>query len=104
MARILRRSGDVPARSLWQRIKDVALLDVGVIARGGVGAGSLEQLEELLLAADFGVPVTLRLVEEVSRRAQRGEIRTEEEFHDALRGDVERALITGRSDVALRLA
>ena len=62
--RILRKSGDVPRRSLWQRIKDVALTDVAVIARGGVSAGSLERLEELLLEADFGVPTTLRLVAE----------------------------------------
>ena len=33
MARLLRKTGDVPARSLWQRIKDVALMDVAVIAR-----------------------------------------------------------------------
>ena len=75
--RILRKAGDVPKRSLWQRIKDVALMDVGVLARGGVSAGSLEQLEELLLEADFGVPVTLRLVAEVERlrQARRGEDR-----------------------------
>ena len=63
--RLLRKSGDVPKRSLWQRIKDVALMDVAVLARGGVSPGSLEQLEQLLLEADFGVPVTLRLVAEV---------------------------------------
>ena len=39
MVRLLRRKGDVPKRSLWQRIKDVALMDVAVLARGGVGAG-----------------------------------------------------------------
>ena len=53
--RLLRKSGDVPKRSLWQRIKDVALMDVAVLARGGVSAGSLEQLEQMLLEADFGV-------------------------------------------------
>ena len=76
--------GDVPKRSLWQRIKDVALMDVAVLARGGVSAGSLEQLEQLLLEADFGVPVTLRLVEEVERRAKRGQVKTQDEFHAAL--------------------
>src|SRR5438046_10101347 len=102
MARIVRRAGD-SSRSLWERLKDVALTDVSVLARGGVRAGSLEQLEELLLAADFGVPVTLRLVDEVSRRAQRGELRTEDEFRDALRASVEAALRAGRSDPDLRL-
>src|SRR5213592_2095174 len=69
--RILRKAGDVPKRSLWQKIKDVALTDVAVLARGGVSAGSLEKLEELLLESDFGVPTTLKLVAEVERRAQR---------------------------------
>lgn len=104
MARILRREGDVSKRSLWQKIKDVALLDVGVLVRGGVSAGNLEQLEELLLEADFGVPVTLRLVAEVEGRAAKGKAKTEDEFHDALREGVEKALRAGRSDPALVFA
>ena len=104
MSRIVRRAGDVPARGLWQRIKDVALMDVAVLARGGVKEGSLEHLEQLLLEADFGVPVTLRLVEAVARRAQRGEIRTDAEFADSLREGVEGALRAGNSDPALRFA
>lgn len=104
MARIMRREGDVSRRSLWQKIRDVALLDVGVLVRGGVNAGSLERLEELLLEADFGVPVTLRLVAEVEGRASRGQAKTETEFHDALREGVERALRAGKSDAALVFA
>src|SRR5437016_7168935 len=103
MSRIVRRAGDLPKRSLWDKIKDVALLDVAVIARGGVQAGSLERLEELLLEADFGVPVALRLVDDVSRRAQKGELRTEQEFLDGLRAGVEDALRSGNSDPALTL-
>jgi fused signal recognition particle receptor len=104
MARIMRREGDVSKRSLWQKIKDVALLDVGVLVRGGVNAGSLERLEELLLEADFGVPVTLRLVAEVEGRASRGQAKTESEFHDALREGVEHALRAGNSDATLAVA
>ena len=102
--RLLRKSGDVPKRTLWQRIKDVALMDVTVLARGGVAPGSLEQLEELLLEADFGVPVTLRLVEEVERRASRGLVRTQDEFHAALAEGIEAALSAGNSDPHLHLA
>src|SRR5678815_2863629 len=102
--RLLRKSGDVPKRSLWQKIKDIALMDVAVLARGGVTPGSLEELEQLLLEADFGVPVTLRLVEEVSRRAQRGEVKTEDQFHEALREGIEVALRSGNSDPALVMA
>ncbi len=96
--RLLRKSGDVPKRSLWQKIKDVALIDVAVLARGGVSPGSLEQLEQLLLEADFGVPVTLRLVAAVERRAQRGLVKSQGEFLQALCDGVEDALRAGRSD------
>ncbi len=102
--RILRKAGDVPKRSLWQRIKDVALTDVGVLARGGVSAGSLEELERLLLEADFGVPVTLRLVAEVERLAARGSVKTQEQFHEALARGIEASLRGGNSDPALRTA
>jgi fused signal recognition particle receptor len=104
MARILKKKTDTPTRSLWQKLKDVAMMDVAVIARGGVAPGSLERLEEILLEADFGVGPTLRLVEEVERQAQRGLIKTQEEFLNALRGGVESALRAGNSDPALRLA
>ncbi len=102
--RLLRKQGDVPKRSLWQKIKDVALMDVAVLARGGVSAGSLEQLEQLLLEADFGVPVTLRLVEEVERRAQRGQVKTEAEFKAALAEGIGEALRGGKSDPRLTMA
>ena len=98
---ILRKAGDVPRRSLWQRIKDVALADVTVIARGGIKAGSIENLEELLLEADFGVPVTLRLVDEIKRLATRGTIKTEAEFLAALRKSIADSLRSGNSDNAL---
>ncbi len=101
---LLRKAGDTPKRSLWQRIKDVALADVNVLARGGVKAGSVDSLEELLLEADFGVPVTLRLVEEVKRLALRGAIKTEAEFLAALRSNVAAALRSGQSDVALTMS
>ncbi len=102
--RLLRKTGDVPKRSLWERIKDVALTDVAVIARGGVSAGSLEQLEEMLLEADFGVPTTLRLVADVERAAQRGFVKTQDQFREALRQGIEAALRAGNSDAALRTA
>ena len=104
MSRIVRRAGDLPRRSLWQKIRDVALMDVAVIARGGVETGSLERLEELLLEADFGVPVSLRLVEEVARLAQRGAVHSEEEFLAVLCTGVEDALRSGNSDPALHFS
>ena len=101
MARLFRRDGDAPQKSLWQRIKEVATTDVGVILRGGVKEGSLEELEEVLLAADFGVPTTLQLVDKIGGYAQQGFIRTEREFQDALRRLVKAELREGNSDPAL---
>jgi fused signal recognition particle receptor len=90
--------------SLWQRLKDVALTDVRVIARGGVDAGSLARLEALLLEADFGVSVATRLVLDIERRAKRGEIRRHDDFERALREGVEAALRSGKSDPRLVFA
>lgn len=94
----MKRSGDVPARTLWSRIKEVALTDVGAIARAGTIQGSLETLEQVLLEADFGVAATMRLVAEVESRAKRGLIRTEEEFQAALSSAIEQSLRSGNSN------
>jgi fused signal recognition particle receptor len=101
--RILRRADDAPRRSLWERLRDIALFDVGVLVRGGVNAGSLERLEELLLDADFGVPVSVRLVGDVESAAKLGYVRTQDEFLDALRTGVEKSLRGGKSDPAVTL-
>ncbi|MEO6528207.1 MAG: signal recognition particle-docking protein FtsY [Gemmatimonadaceae bacterium] len=102
--RILKKTGDVPKRSLWERIKDVALTDVAVLARGGVAPGSLEKLEELLLEADIGVPTTLKLVAEVERLALRGEVKTQGQFLDALQKGIAGALRAGNSDARLMIS
>src|SRR5437868_14075735 len=96
--RIVRRAGDVPTRSLWTKIKDVALTDVGAIVRGGAIQGSLEKLEEVLLEADFGVPTTMRLVSEIEGQARRGFIKTQDQFLDALEKGIETSLRSGNSD------
>ena len=98
--RILRRAGDVPTRSLWTKIKDVALTDVTVLARGGAIQGSLENLEQILLEADFGVPTTMRLVAEIEGQARRGFIKTQEQFLRALESGIENSLRSGNSDPA----
>ena len=101
MARLFRR-GEEQA-SLWKRIKDIALTDVGVLVRG-LDEGSLEQLEEVLLASDFGVTATLKLVDEVERISRSGKIRTEQEFQDALEAQVRAILKRGNTDHGLHTA
>ena len=100
-SRILRRAGDVPTRSLWTKIKDVALTDVGAIARSGSIQGSLERLEEVLLEADFGVSTTMRLVTEIEGQAKRGAIKTQDQFLAALQQGIEASLASGSSDPRL---
>ncbi len=91
-------------KSLWQRIKDVALTDVAVFARGGVDAGSLERLETLLIESDFGVKVSSRLVADMERLARSGAIKTQDDFERALRAAVVSALTGGKSDPSLAFA
>ena len=104
MPRLIRRPGDVPARSLWSRLRDVALMDVAVLAKGGVSSGSLERVEELLLEADLGVATTMQLVAELERLASQGQIKTEPQFREALRSGIEASLRSGNSDPALHRA
>lgn len=91
-------------RSLWQRIKEFALTDVGVLARGGVDGLTLERLEQTLLEADLGVPVTMRLVEEVRSRAAKGKIRTPDDFRAAIVELVGDALRAGNADASLNFS
>jgi fused signal recognition particle receptor len=87
-------------KSLWDRIVDVALTDVTTLVRG-VDEGSLERLEELLIAADFGVPATLRLVDAVEKLAERGIARSQVDFLQAVQEEIVAILSSGRSDTAL---
>ena len=89
--------------SLWKRIKDVALTDVGVLVRG-LDHGSLEQIEELLLTADFGVPATLKLVDGIESLSRGGKIKTERDFHDAVAKQIQGILENGSPDRGLRFA
>jgi fused signal recognition particle receptor len=100
MARLFRRKEE-GKKSLWDRIVDVALTDVSVLV-GGMDEGSLERLEETLIAADFGVPATLRLVQVVETLASRGIARSQKDFERAVRDEIVQILGTGRSDTALR--
>ncbi len=104
LARLFQKKTDLPSRSLWQQIKDIALSDVRVIVQGGVDAGSLGRLEETLLDADFGVATTLRLVSVVEQEGKRGSVLTEDEFLSSLRGHIEEALTSGNSNPALNFA
>ena len=86
MARLFRTRTE-KKKSLWQRTVDLALTDVRVLA-GGMDHETLETLEEKLIAADFGVQASLRLVDHVEQSARRGKVRGGRELRDALREEV----------------
>jgi len=101
MSRFLKGTGEKP--SLWQRIKTIALTDVGVLVRG-LDEGSLEKLEEILLSADFGVDATMRLVGHVEKVSRSGKIKTEQEFLDTVEAEIRSILAAGNSNTALNFA
>jgi fused signal recognition particle receptor len=62
-------------RGLWQRLKAVALTDVGVLVRG-LDRDALERVERVLLEADFGAGA-FALVEQLEEAMRHGTLRTE---------------------------
>ena len=89
MPRLLKKKAE--KKGLWKKVVDLALTDVRV-AVGGMDHDSLEDLEERLLAADFGVSAALRLVDHVEDVTRRGRARGEKGLRQALQEEVERIL------------
>jgi fused signal recognition particle receptor len=71
-------------QSLWSRIKQIALTDVGALMRG-LNAEDLENLERVLIEADFGVPATVELIQALEDEVRRGKLKTEIDLKRALR-------------------
>ena len=61
--------------SVWSRIKRLALTDVGALMRG-LNAEDLENLERVLIEADFGVAATVDLTEALEDEVRRGKLKT----------------------------
>ena len=99
--RLAKRAGEKP--TLWKKIKDIALTDVGVLVRG-LDEGSLEKIEETLLAADFGVPATMRLVDLVESLSRGGKIKTEDQFLDTVENEIVKILGEGNASSELTFA
>jgi fused signal recognition particle receptor len=68
---------------LWARIKRVALTDVGALMRG-LNAQDLEQMERVLIEADFGVSATVELTQALEDEVRRGKLKTEADLRQAL--------------------
>ena len=83
-------------QSLWSRIKQIALTDVGALMRG-LNAEDLENLERVLIEADFGVPATVELVQALEDEVRRGKLKTEIDLKRALRVRLS-AMLAGPQD------
>jgi fused signal recognition particle receptor len=82
--------------SLWGRIKRIALTDVGALMRG-LNAEDLENMERVLIEADFGVANTVELTQALEDEVRRGKLKTEADLRRALEGRLA-ALLNGRAD------
>jgi len=95
--------GGFGRKGLWQRIKDVALMDVAVLVKG-IDDDAVERLEERLLEADFGVPATMHLTGEVETAAKQGKIGTEDDFRRFVRDTIVEMMGDHDEDAGLSLA
>jgi fused signal recognition particle receptor len=82
--------------SLWGRIKRVAMTDVGALMRG-LNADDLENVERVLIEADFGVAATVELTQALEDEVRRGKLKTEADLRGALEGRLA-AMLNGRAD------
>lgn len=67
----------------WGRLKRLALTDVGALVRG-LNAADLEEMERVLLEADFGVQATFELTGFLEGEIRRGRLKTEAQLREAL--------------------
>ena len=77
------RLGSAEKTSVWARIKRIALTDVGALMRG-LNAQDIENLERVLIEADFGVSATVELTQALEDEVRRGKIKTEADLKRSL--------------------
>ena len=83
-------------KNLWSRIKQIALTDVGALMRG-LNADDLENMERVLIEADFGVAATVELTGALEDEVRRGRLKTESDLRRALQQRLT-AMLTGPND------
>lgn len=79
-------------KSLWQRIVDISLTDVTVLVKG-IDEDAIENLERVLLEADFGIDATVELVEAMEEASRRGAVKTQEGLRRLLGDEIRRILV-----------
>ncbi len=81
---------------LWTRIKRFALTDVGALMRG-LNADDIENLERVLIEADFGVPATVDLTTALEDEVRKGKLKTDVDLRASLHSRIT-ALLQGPAD------
>jgi len=74
---------------LWRRITSIAKTDVGVLLKGGVSKALLDDLERVLLEADFG-PSRFTIIEDLEKRWRGGALKSADDVKAWLAGEVTR--------------
>jgi fused signal recognition particle receptor len=69
--------------NVWARIKRIALTDVGALMRG-LNADDIENMERVLIEADFGVSATVELTQALEDEVRRGKLKTEADLKRSL--------------------
>jgi fused signal recognition particle receptor len=85
------RLGVGEKRSVWSRIRRIALTDVGALLRG-LNAADLERMERVLIEADFGVGATVELTAALEDEVRRGKLKSEADLKRSLRARLARML------------
>jgi fused signal recognition particle receptor len=88
------RLGGVEKQGVWSRIKRIALTDVGALMRG-LNAEDLENMERVLIEADFGVAATVELTQALEDEVRRGKLKTEADLKRALQERLAQMLKAG---------
>jgi fused signal recognition particle receptor len=69
--------------SIWGKLKQLALTDVGALARG-FKAADIEAMERVLLEADFGIGPTSEIVDALDDQVRRGKLKSEADLKAAI--------------------
>ncbi|HEY3012722.1 MAG TPA: signal recognition particle-docking protein FtsY [Gemmatimonadales bacterium] len=85
------RLGGADKQSVWSRIKRIALTDVGALIRG-LNADDIENMERVLIEADFGVAATVELTQALEDEVRRGKLKTEADLKRSLQDRLARML------------
>jgi len=89
-------------KSFWSRVKDIALMDVGVMVKG-LDTSSIENLEQLLLESDFGVEPSLAIVETLTTEGRKGNLKSEDDLRAIFRREIGKVFEKTSGERELRL-